>query len=138
MPEIFKMKLLNIQPSQLFISDTKLKKIYEWLDIEHIECYDPLPVKSLNGKIIFTDGHTRAFALYNMGAEEVNVYWDETPDLDWEAYQICVDWCVEEGITNISGLSKRVVDDEGYETLWYDRCRKMQKALDVKRVSQKI
>lgn len=132
MSEIIELKILDIQPSQLFISDAKLKAIYGWLNIDNDYSYEPIPVKDLNGKIIFTDGHTRAFALYKLGIEKVRVIWD-TDDLDWEAYQICVDWCVDEGIKNISHLNQRVLNNEEYELLWHDRCRQMQDELKKKR-----
>lgn len=112
----------------------KLNKVSEWLNYESIEDYDPVPIKKLNEKIIFTDGHTRAFALYKMGIDNIRAYWDED-ELDWDAYQICVDWCVEEGIRNISHLEQKVINNEAYEVLWYDRCRNMQKALEAKRIS---
>lgn len=76
-PNIFRMKILDIQPSQLFISEMKLNKVSEWLNYKSIEDYDPVPIKKLNEKIIFTDGHTRAFALYKMGIDNIRAYWDE-------------------------------------------------------------
>ena len=133
MSDEFKMGILDIQPSQLFISEVKLNKVSEWLGNKNIEYYQSIPVKKLNGKIIFTDGHTRAFELYQMGIENIRCIWHED-DLDWEAYQICVDWCIEEGITNISHLKQRVIDNDSYEVLWNDRCRKMQKVLEAKRM----
>lgn len=132
MPDVFKIGILDIQPSQLFISEVKLKKVSEWLDCKNIECYQPIPIKKLNGRIIFTDGHTRAFALYKMGIGNIRCIWDED-NLDWQAYQICVDWCIGEGITNISHLKKRVIDHDSYEISWHDRCIKMQKELEEKR-----
>lgn len=133
MSDIFKIGILDVQPSQLFISDMKLKKVLEWLDYKNIECYEPIPVKKLNGKIIFTDGHTRAFALYKMGIKDIRCFWDED-NLDWKAYQICVDWCTEEGITNISHLTQKVIDNDSYKVLWYDRCKKMHNELEGKSI----
>ncbi|TDT58389.1 hypothetical protein [Fonticella tunisiensis] len=133
MSELTELSILDIQPSQLFISNEKLMAIYKWLNAKNDYNYDPIPVKYLNGKIIFTDGHTRALALYKLGFEKIRVFWD-TDELNWEAYQICVDWCVNEGITNISHLDNRILDGEQYEILWYDRCRKMQAELEERRL----
>lgn len=36
MPDVFKMKILDVQPSQLFISEIKLKKVSEWLDYKNV------------------------------------------------------------------------------------------------------
>ncbi|WP_350343992.1 hypothetical protein PRVXT_000357 [Proteinivorax tanatarense] len=124
MGEIFELEINDIQPSQLFVSEQKLKNVYKWLN-KDINSYDPIPVKDLNGKTVFTDGHTRSFALYKLGAKKVKVYWDKD-ELDWEAYQICVNWCLKEGITNITHLESRILNDDQYRLMWHERCRKMQ------------
>lgn len=130
MSNVFKMKILDIQPSQLYISEMKLKKVSEWLNSANIDCYEPLPVRELNGKIIFTDGHTRAFALYEMGIKEIPCIWD-TDVLDLALYQNCVDWCLKEGISSISHLS--IISHDEYKELWYDRCEKLLNELSNKR-----
>ncbi|MFA9466448.1 MAG: hypothetical protein ACERKN_19470 [Velocimicrobium sp.] len=135
MQTIFKMGILDVQPSQLFISEMKLKKVLEWLDYKNIAYYQPIPVKKLNGKIIFTDGHTRAFALFKMGIKDIRCTWDED-NLNWEAYQICVDWCMEDGISNISHLEQKVINKDSYEILWCDRCKKMHEKMEEKEVSK--
>lgn len=134
MSNAFVMKLTDIQPSQLYVSESKLAKVYEWFRPEDQESYDPLPVKDLNGKIIFTDGHTRALAAYIKGVEAIKVYWDPD-DLDWEAYQICVDWCNAEGVHSIAALAERIITPEAYKTLWLNRCQQMQDELEQIRQS---
>ena len=127
-----KMRLLDIQPSQLYISEAKLRDVESWLNRDTASSYAALQVKQLNGRGILTDGHTRALTLHRLGFETVRVEWD-TDDLDWEAYQICVDWCVSEGISNVTHLANRIISAEDYERLWHDRCRQMQAELKEKR-----
>ncbi len=127
MQENFELTIDIIQPSQLYISKQKLLTIQKWLN-SHEDDYQPIPVKRLNGKIIYTDGHTRAFVLFKLGVKKIHVYWDRD-EMDWEAYQICVDWCVSEGILNISHLEPRLLDSEQYKRLWINRCEKMQAQL---------
>jgi len=131
MSEIFELAIDKIQPSQLYISKEKMSAIQQWLlSVEHD--YEPIPIKSLNGNIIYTDGHTRAFVLHQLGAKKIRVYWD--PDeLDWEAYQICVDWCVTENIYDISHLKNRLLQRDQYERLWHNRCREMQEQLNQRK-----
>lgn len=128
MPDVFFLPLASLQPSQLYISRTKLARVLAWWKPPTLETPDPIPVKRLNNRIIYTDGHTRAFAAYRHGFTEVPVYWDED-ELDWEAYQICVDWCLDEGIRTIADLENRVISPENYEILWRGRCRVMQEEL---------
>lgn len=122
------MELSKIQPSQLYISEVKLEKVRTFFrKIDH-RSLDPLPVKRIGNTTFLTDGHTRAFALFERGISEVKVYLDED-DLDWLQYLICVGWCQELGIRQISDLHDRVVDHSTYRRLWHKRCDHMQKAV---------
>ena len=137
MKETFLMSLEEIQPSQLFISLEKLSRVMEGFDPLNLESLDPIPVKKLGEDVIFTDGHTRAFAAFSCGFSEVKVFWDED-EMDWEAYEVCVRWCKEEGIYTIEYLKGRVVTPEEYETLWLKRCGEMHKELELRRKPSKV
>ncbi len=129
---MFKMRLADIQPSQLYISSEKLSRIMKGGDSEPATSLEPVPVKNLDGRVIFTDGHTRALAAHLAGYSEISVYWD-LDELDWEEYRICVDWCKEEGISTIADLKDRVIQPEDYERLWLKRCQEMQRKLQENR-----
>ena len=93
----------------------------------------PIPVKKLlSEKIVLTDDHTVALAAFLHGVSEVRVYWEED-ELDWNAYEICVQWCKKEGVRTIADLKNRVVSPKEYDTLWVNRCKKMQQELEAKR-----
>lgn len=126
------MRLDKIQPSQLYISSEKLAEVMKRFDPNNPESIEPIPIKRLRGEIIFVDGHTRAFAAFLHGLSEVPVYWEEEK-LDWEAYEICVEWCKKEGIHTIADLKNRVVPHKDYEVLWYKLCEEMQQDLEAKR-----
>jgi len=130
MSETFVMCLDELQPSQLYISEAKLAWVKEAGDLQ-----EPLPVKKLAGRVVLTDGHTRAFAAWQAGRSEIGVYWD--PDeLDWEAYEICVTWCEAAGIRTVADLAGRVVPPEEYDVVWLQRCARMQRALAEKRAGE--
>ena len=122
------MNLKDIQPSQLYINSQKLDNVLNWFKSSQYDGYDAIPIKNLNGKVIFTDGHTRAYAAYIRGLKTIKVYWDED-ELDWEAYQICVDWCNLEGIKLIEDLKNRIISPAEYEILWLKRCKDMHNQL---------
>jgi len=128
----FVMRLDEMQPSQLFISSAKLSQVIAGFDQAGPGSLAPIPVKELCGKIIMTDGHTRALAALLSGLTEVRVFWDED-ELDWEAYEICVQWCEEEGIHTIADLKGRIVPPEDYQRLWLGRCEEMQHELEARR-----
>ena len=120
------MKLTQIQPSQFYLSAEKLRRIMEWFTPSDLSNFEPLPVRQLNGAVIFTDGHTRAFAAWRAGLEEVPIVWDED-ELDWQLYQICVDACKARGIHSIASLEDRILTAEEYAVQWNGWCDEMQK-----------
>jgi hypothetical protein len=131
--EIFSFPLSFIQPSQLYINRNKLEVVQEYFKSkEWPAVVPPIPVKLLHGKVVFTDGHTRSFAAHLAGFLYIPVYWDED-ELDWEAYQICVDWCLEVGIYSIADLAGRIIEPADYAMLWLDRCKLMQDKLEETR-----
>lgn len=132
MIKTFMMKLNEIQPSQLYISSEKLSEIMKTFDSANLELIKPIPIKKLGNEIVFVDGHTRAFAAFLRGFSEVPVYWEDE-EFDWDAYEICVRWCKEDGIYTIADLKNRVVSQKDYETLWYARCEEMQRGLAKRR-----
>ncbi|MCK4933764.1 hypothetical protein KAS06_03750 [Candidatus Bathyarchaeota archaeon] len=131
MTKTFLMKLDAIQPSQLYISSKKLDIITKSFPSKLISI-EPIPIKKLGDRIVFVDGHTRAFAAFLRGFSEVPVYW-EYEEEDWEAYEICVKWCKEEGTHTIADLMDKVISHQEYEKLWLGRCAKMQKDLEQRR-----
>ena len=128
----FKMKINKIQPSQLYLNFKKINALLKNSNFNHIKGMEPIPIKKLNNQIIFTDGHTRAYLYWKNGCKKILVSWEDE-DLDWDAYQICVEWCKDAGIKTISDLGNRVIDNNIYQEKWLKRCQKMQEELEDKR-----
>jgi hypothetical protein len=119
--ELFKIDILKLQPSQLYINEEKLYEIKRTINEEGIDSLEPVPVKKLDGKLMLTDGHTRALALLQIGINEILAEW-ETEELGWDEYRDCVRWCDDEGIVTVADLEKRIIDDVKYQILWLKRC----------------
>ncbi len=92
--ELEDLYLCDIQPSQFYISEEKLAVVREWFRADDLSDFQPIPIRKLGNTIIFTDGHTRAWAAYCAGLKRVPLVWDED-DMDWEAYGRCVAACRE-------------------------------------------
>jgi len=120
----FLLPLTDLQPSQLYISEGKMRLVREWFTPDSIDNFDPIPVRQFNGKTLMTDGHTRAVAAHLAGWDSVPVYWDED-DLDMRAYAMDVKWCDEEGVHSPIDLAGRIVPHKDYESLWRKRCMEM-------------
>jgi len=136
MTNTFQMKLDSIQPSQLYISSGKLDAVMKILRESKQKLVEPIPVRKLGNQVVFVDGHTRAFAAFLLGFSEIPVY-REDEELDWDEYEICVEWCKKEGIRTISDLKNRVVPHKDYQIVWLDKCREMQEDLQARRKAQK-
>ncbi len=134
---VFLMKLSEIQPSQLYVSSQKLSRVMEAAGNLTADSLEPVPVKELGGKVAATDGHTRLLAAHLAGLSVVRAYWDED-DLDWEAYEVCVSWCQQEGVRTAADLEHRVVGPSEYDTLWLRRCREMHAELEVRRKQDEL
>ena len=122
--DIFRFPITSIQPSQLFVSEGKLRNVREWFDPSGAENFDPIPLKELCGKLVMTDGHTRAVAAHLAGWTDIPVYMD-TDELDWNFYETNVKWCEEAGIHTPAALAEHIVSHKDYEHLWRRRCMEM-------------
>jgi len=131
----FYMDIDDIQPSQLYLNIRKIEDVKKEYPTIRPETIDAVPIKILNNQIIFTDGHTRAYVLWTHGYKKIKVIWEDE-ELDWQAYQICVDWCKEAGITTISDLKTRIIDNESYQIKWIKRCQDMFSELEKKKIEK--
>lgn len=116
--------LLNVQPSQFYISEEKLKAVEAWFVPDDLSHFEPIPVKMLNGIAVMTDGHTRAAAALRRGVTQVP-FIEETEELNWDQYWQCVRACRERGVFTAYDLLTRVVDAEEYHLLWDAWCDHM-------------
>jgi hypothetical protein len=131
--QTFAVNLADLQPSQLYISAEKLARAERAMR-DAGTGPEPLPVRQFGPRTVLTDGHTRALAAHRAGATSIAVY-AETDELDWEAYEICVQWCLEEGIRSIADLEAKIVPPDRYEVLWYARCRALHEQLARQRAA---
>jgi len=107
----------ELTPSQLYLSEGKLAELKDFSATE------ALPVRRFGDKIALTDGHHRAYLIWQSGAEKLPVYWDED-DLDWNIYEICLQWCEEAGVLVVPDFANRIINAEEYQKLWHDRCER--------------
>ena len=125
MPDITEMKIISLQPSQFYISEKKLKRVFEWLNPGDLSGFKPVPVKILDGVPVMTDGHTRAVAALLCGLDKVPLIWDED-DLDWEMYRRCVAECRKQSVLSPADLLGRIISEDEYKEKWDKWCDRMQ------------
>lgn len=123
--QIIWLSVLELQPSQLYISEGKIRLANEWFNKNDITQMDAIPIKLFQNRYLITDGHTRAVLAYMNGFTKIPCYWDND-DLDMNAYANDVRWCDDEGIKSVADLNKRIVSMQKYEELWRKRCMEMK------------
>lgn len=130
--EYLDMELKDLQPSQFWISERKLRDVEAWLNPEDLSGFEPIPVKCLDGRQVMTDGHTRAVAALRAGLRKVPLV-REMDDLDWDMYRACVDACLERNIDSPAALLDRVLSAEAYREKWDRWCDGMQAEITERR-----
>lgn len=130
--DLNEVKLLEIQPSQFYLSREKIARIRNWFDPADVSNFEPVPVKMLNGRLIFTDGHTRAFVAYRAGLTKITLQWD-CDELDDAAYQLCVSACRRRGVCSIADLAGRELPEGEYAAKWNGWCDVLHELLALQR-----
>jgi len=114
----------ELYPSQLYISARKMRDVVEWFDFDD-PTHDPIPTYAIDGTLTLLDGHTRAFVACLGGIDSLRIQELDDSDmeeLNLELYRECLDWCQNEGVTDLSDFVGRVVSDTTYKAKWIDRC----------------
>ncbi len=134
MPDICDLKLKDLQPSQFYISERKLRDVKNWFNPTDLTNFDPIPVKMLDGLPVMTDGHTRAVAALLAGLESVPLVWDDD-ELSWDMYRRCVQECKAQGIRSPMDLLTRIIAESEYRQKWDAWCDEMQAEVEQSRLA---
>lgn len=118
--KVFMAAIDSLTPSRLYINADKLENVRRRFqgDIGNME---PVPVRKLAGRLLMTDGHTRAAAVFLAGFKSIPCVLDRD-EPDWAVYASDINICAEEGVTSVEKLADRIVSPEDYKSLWNDRC----------------
>lgn len=119
-----KLKIKDLQPSQLFLSLKKMQRIEDWMAGDDFE---PIVVGKFpnSERTVIIDGHTRTFCAFRCGIKEIEVIFEEeiATDLCF-LYQKCIEWCKSSQIISIEDLSDKILSEESYFVEWIERCQK--------------
>lgn len=128
MTDLSKLKLVDLQPSQLYISEEKLLKIKQWFTPNDVSNIKPIPIKIIDGRYVIMDGHTRCVCAILAGLDSIPLEL-EKDQLNWDMYKACINECLLQNITSPYDLVKRFVSKEEYKVKWHDWCDEMQKKI---------
>ena len=124
--------LTDLQPSQFYISETKYQKVLEWFDPDDLSCFEPIPVRWIDGKPVMLDGHTRAVAALAAGVRKVPLCL-EPEEWDWEMYRRCMRECNLRDVFTPEDLIPRIIPEEEFWEKWDGWCDRMQAEVRAER-----
>lgn len=121
--------LLELGMSQLYLSRDKLNGVHTWLNLNSAARMTPLPVHDFgDGRYTLTDGHTRAYAAWQLGLDRIPITYDRDDivarGMGPALYRMDIEWCARFGIRDVRQLAGRIVDGVDYERLWIRRCER--------------
>lgn len=115
--------ILNLQPSQFYLSEAKLETIRTWFQADDLSQFEPISIKQIDDQWIIVDGHSRLFVAYQHGLEMIPVQLEQE-DWNWDFYRFCIQATKDKGITSIADLGTEILTAVDYDTLWINWCDK--------------
>ena len=115
-----KVKIADLHPTQLYLSEKKLQNIQLLYQSEEIINLDPISILAFGNGLLITDGHHRAYQALLAGQDTISAEFDR--DGGDELYALYAQACEERKITSVLDLKHRILPQDEYEAKWYNWC----------------
>ena len=115
-----KVKIKDLHPSQLYLSEKKLQDIQMLYQSVEKPSINPISVLAFGDRLLITDGHHRAYQALLTGQNMISAEWDK--DGGDELYHLYAQACEERKIYSILDLKDRILPQDEYEAKWYNWC----------------
>ena len=115
-----KVNIKNLHPTQLYLSEKKLKAIQNLYQSAETFNINPISVLAFGDCLLITDGHHRAYQALLLGQDTISAEWDK--DGSDEIYALYAQVCEERKIYSILDLKNRILPQDEYEAKWYNWC----------------
>ena len=119
----------NLQPTQLYLSEKKLKTIQNLYQSAETFNMDPISVLSFGDRLLITDGHHRAYQALLAGQDTISVEWDK--DGGDELYHLYAQACEKRKIYSVLDLKNHILPHDEYEAKWYNWCDGFNQAAEL-------
>lgn len=115
-----KVKLTDLHPTQLYLSEKKLHDIQMLDQSEENINLDPISILAVGNRLLISDGHHRAYQALLAGQDTISAEFDQ--DGGDVLYDLYAQACEERKIDSILDLKHRILPQEEYEAKWYNWC----------------
>ena len=113
-------KITDLHPTQLYLSEKKLQAIQMLEQSAGIINVDPISVLTFGNRFLITDGHHRAYQALLAGRDTISAEWDR--DGGDELYHLYAQACEERKIYSVLDLKNHILAQDEYEAKWYNWC----------------
>ena len=115
-----KVKIADLHPTQLYLSEKKLQNIQLLYQSEEIIQVDPISILAFGDCLLITDGHHRAYQALLAGQDTISAEFDR--DGGDELYDLYAQACEERKICSVLDLKNHILPQDEYEAKWYNWC----------------
>ena len=115
-----KVNIKNLQLTQLYLSEKKLKAIQNLYQSAETFNINPISVLAFGDYLLITDGHHRAYQALLLGQDTISAEFDR--DGGDELYHLYAQVCEERKIYSVLDLKNRIIPQDEYEAKWYNWC----------------
>ena len=115
-----KVNIKNLQPTQLYLSEKKLKAIQNLYQSAETFNINPISVLAFGDCFLITDGHHRAYQALLLGQDTISAEFDR--DGGDELYHLYAQACEKRKIYSVLDLKDQILSQDEYEATWYNWC----------------
>ena len=124
-----KVNIKNLHPTQLYLSEKKLKAIQNLYQSAETFNMAPISVLSFGDYLLITDGHHRAYQALLLGQDTISAEFDR--DGGDELYHLYAQACEKRKIYSVLDLKNHILAQDEYEAKWYNWCDGFNQAAEL-------
>ena len=124
-----KVNIKNLQPTQLYLSEKKLKAIQNLYQSAETFNINPISVLAFGDCFLITDGHHRAYQALLLGQDTISAEFDR--DGGDELYHLYAQACEKRKIYSVLDLKNHILPQDEYEAKWYNWCDGFNQAVEL-------
>ena len=110
----------DLHPTQLYLSEKKLKDIQMLYQSKEKRNINPISVLAFGNCFLITDGHHRAYQALLVGQDTISAEFDR--DGGDEIYHLYAQACEKRKIYSVLDLKNHILPQDEYEAKWYNWC----------------
>jgi len=124
-----KVNIKDLHPTQLYLSEKKLKDIQMLYHSVEKPNINPISVLAFGDRLLITDGHHRAYQALLAGWDTISAEFDR--DGGDQLYRLYAQACEKRKIYSVLDLKNHILPQDEYEAKWYNWCDGFNQAAEL-------